>query len=170
MKYARNPSLAAIKSDGTVANPDKDGVITFGSTGTWYIELGSTDAPMLEEIVALSAHLKWNAALAGAVTFEWTNFPATRGNQSQQGGADVASNENGGAGFWVQDKLTSGTNDATPIGAGNTFTAPTLTLGGTNAGAWGVQLADRSARRYRLKLVLSATGTLRMVAHGKLGA
>ena len=170
MKYSRDANLPAIKSDGTTATPDKDGVVTFPSTGTWYIELGSTDAPMCEEVSHLSAHLKWSAALAGAITFEWTNYPATRGNQSQQGAADVATNENAGTGFWVQDNDATNDKVSTAIGAGNSATALTITAGGTNAGAIGVQLRDRSARRYRLKLVLSATGTLRTVAHGKLGA
>lgn len=170
MKYARNPNLTAVKSDGTVAAPDKDGVLTFPSTGNWYIELGSTDAPMCEEVIDLSAWLKWSAALAGTVTFEWTNAPATRGNQSQQGAADVASNENAGTGFWVQDNDATGDKVSPAIGAGNSITNLTITLGGTNAGAIGVQLKDRSARRYRLKFVLSATGTLRALAHGKCGA
>lgn len=170
MKYARNPNLSAVRiTDGVVFAPDKDGLLTLANT-TYFIELGSTDAPMCEEVVDLSVHLKWSAALAGAITFEWTNFPATRGNQSQQGAVDVATNDSAGTGFWLADPLTSGINAATAIGAGNAFTAPTLTAGGTNAGAWGIQLADRSARRYRLKLVLTAGGTLRVVAHGKLGA
>lgn len=170
MKYSRNNKLSAIKADGTVAAPDKDGVITFPSTGTWFIELGSTDAPMCEEVVDLSAHLKWNAALAGTGTFEWTNFPATRGDQSGQGAADTATHENAGAGNWVQDNDATGDKVSTVVGAGNSVTNLTITLGGTNAGAIGLQLKDRSARRYRIKLALTVVGTLRVVAHGKLGA
>ncbi len=169
MKYARNANLSAISAAGAVVSPDKDGLLTLTNT-TYFIELGSTDAPMCEEAVNLAVLLKWSAALAGAITFEWTNFPATRGNQSQQGAADVATNENAGTGFWVQDNDATGDKVSTAIGAGNSATALTITAGGTNAGAIGVQLKDRGARRYRLKLVLSAGGTLRAVAHGKLGA
>lgn len=171
MKYARNQNLSAIKSDGTLATPDKDGLITFPSTGTWFIEIGSTDAPMCEEVIDIAVQLKWSAAFAATgITFEWTNFPATRGNQSQQGAADVASNENAGTGFWVQDNDASGDKLSPPIGTGNTITNLTIVAGGTNAGAVGVQLKDRSARRYRLKLVVTVVGTMRVVANGKCGS
>jgi hypothetical protein len=163
--------LTAIKTDGTLATPDPNtGLITFPSTGTWFIEVGSDMAPMVAQIVALSLHLQWSAALAAAMTFEWSNFAAKKGNTPNVGPDDIAANENGGTGGWLADPMTSGVNAATAIGAGNAFTAPTLTAGGTNAGAWGVQLADRSARRYRIKLVITVVGTLRVVPQGKLGS
>jgi hypothetical protein len=168
MKYCRNQNLTAIKSDGTIATPAASGLLTL-SSGTWYLELGSTDAPMCEEIIDLSVHLKWSALLAGPITFEWTNFPATLGNQSGQGAADVTSID-ATAGNWVQDNEATGDKVSAVVGAANTVTNLTITAGGTTAGAVGIQLKDRSARRYRLKAVLSVGGTLRAVAHGKLGA
>lgn len=111
-----------------------------------------------------------NAAIAVAATLEWTNFPAYKGGLEGMGATDVSSFD-ATAGNWIQDGLTVGIT-STVTGTGNTFTAPTLTFGGTNAGSFGVQLSDRSARRYRLKLVVTTGGTaaLRVSAHGKLGA
>src|SRR5262245_58977098 len=94
--------LRAIKTDNTVATPDPvTNVITFPSTGTWYIEVGEGDAPAVAQIVALALHLQWNSALAAAVTFEWSNFPAKRGTTPNVGPDDTATNENGGTGGWM---------------------------------------------------------------------
>lgn len=172
MNYSRigTGDLSAVKDASTTVTPDKDGYLTLANSTTYYIELGSTEAPMVAETVDFSLHLKWIAALAGTATLEWTNFPDKKGGMPGTGADDVSSFD-ATAGNWIQDGLTVGIT-STVTGTGNTFTAPTLTFGGTNAGSFGIQLSDRSARRYRLKLVVTTGGTaaLRVSAHGKLGA
>jgi hypothetical protein len=172
MNYARigTGDLTAIKDAATIVTPDKDGYLTLANSTTYYIEIGSSESPTVAETVDFSLHLKWIAALAATATLEWTNFPETKGGMPGTGAADVSSFD-ATAGNWIQDGLTVGVN-TTVTGTGNSFTAPTLTFGGTNAGSFGIQLADRSARRYRLKLVVTTGGTaaLRASAHGKLGA
>jgi hypothetical protein len=167
-------ALAAVKSDGTIVVPSAAGDLTL-TAGTYFIELEgslSTRRATLEALLK-SVHLKWSAALAATITFEWTNFleklsiPTTAIGQLNHPAPDVATIENAGTGLWVQDNVATDTYASPVIGASNTITALTIVAGGANAGAVGVQLANRSAARYRLKVVVTVGGTLRVGFHAR---
>lgn len=176
MNYDIPKPLRAIQSTGVITEPDAAGDLTL-PVGTHFIELGGEKEPRTPlETALFSVHPKWNAALAATITFEWTNhgekltIPSATTGQLNKPTVDTESNENAGTGNWLQDNIATDTYASPAFGAGNAIAALTITAGGAAAGAIGVQLANRSARRYRLKVVVTTQGKLRVTTHGKLGA
>lgn len=144
-----------------------DPVLRVGLTlppGTYYIPLGTSEGPICAESWIASVHFKWNAALAATITVESSNFPATTGGNGA-GPADVADYD-ATAGNWIQENPASPTQ-YNISGASNTVSNTTFVAGGAAAGAVILYLANAAARRYRLKLVVTATGVFRAGAIGK---
>ncbi len=135
--------------------------------GTYYFPLGGTAAPTPRETALASAHLKWSAALAATITIETSNFPATLGGASGQGGVDV-SDYSSTAGDWIQENPSTAIVAVT--GSGNSSSAATVTAGGTAAGGCTFHLGNLGTRRARLKVVVTTQGVLRVNGHGKAGA
>lgn len=160
--------LRAIDSSGTLVAPDNTGTVTLG-VGTYYFPFGSTlgGAPLETSLLSLNAY--WSAALAGAFTIEGCNFDATRSGNGQ-GSADISDwAATGGA--WLQYNPTQvGGTYAAAGGAGNSFTALALTLGGTAVGSALINMPDFGFRRARAKIVTTVGGTIRLMPWGKLGA
>lgn len=160
----RSDNLRAIKADGTIVNP-----VTYGSakgctltSGTWYFELGGSEAPLASETPLASGYLQWAAAVAGVATVETAVFPLYEGGQ---GGANVDTASNATTG-WVQQNPPTA---YVPVSAtaGNSSTAAVVTLGGTTAGECEFDVGNMGGRRIRLKLVLTVGGLVRCGANGK---
>lgn len=159
----RSDNLAAFKSDGTPFAPQRDGSAK-GCTltaGTFYFELGGSEAPLASETPLAGGYLQWAAAVAGVATIESGMFPAKEGGQ---GGANTDTTSFSSTG-WVQQNPTTA---YVPVsGAGNSSTAATVTLGGTNAGECEFDVGNVAGRRLRIKLVLTVGGLVRCGANGK---
>lgn len=159
----RSDNLRAYKSDGTIVEPQRDGT-SKGCTltaGTWYFELGGSEAPLASETSVVDAYLQWAAAVAGTITIETALFPAKEGGQ---GGANTDLLPYSTTG-WIQQNPTSA---YVPVnGTGNSATAAVVTAGGTNAGECEFSLGNFGGRRVRIKLVLTVGGLVRCGANGK---
>jgi len=173
MKYAPPGSgdLAAIKADGTVVpvtNSSAAGVGCVLTSGTWYFPIGGVDTPLPVETPYLGIQLQWVAAVAGTITFESCNYPRYL-NGARSGPDDVADNDpNTTKTNWVQQNPTT-LYVPTPTGAGNSATNLTITAGGTNAGGTHLDVGNAGAKRWRVKMVLSVGGVVRVNANGKGG-
>lgn len=132
--------------------------------GTWYVELGASEGPLMSEAWVGSFHVKWNAAFAAVITLEASNFPASPTGNGQ--GTDVTGWEAATAGNWVPENPTTARVD-TLGGASNTISNLTLTAGGAAIGAMLAYIDNAGARRYRLKVVVTTQGELRIGACGK---
>jgi hypothetical protein len=158
----RSDNLRAWKSDGTFVDPT-----TYGSSkgcvltaGTWFFELGGSEAPLASETPISGAHLQWAAAVAGTATIETSHFPAKEGGQ---GGGNTDTTPYSSTG-WIQQNPSTA---YVPVsGTGNSSAQATLTLGGTNAGEASFDIYA-SGRRVRIKLVLTVGGLVRCGANGK---
>ncbi len=167
--------LQAITGGTGVALP----VVYQGAPSAWGVTLASSTTyffPLGGEIIAttpgettlLGIHLRWAAAVAGTATIEVCNFPATY-SATGQGSPDV-SDFDVTAGDWMQwNPAQVGSNYVAVTGTGNSVTAYTVTLGGTNAGGAFFNIADIGAARIRIKLVLTVGGLVRVSSHGKCG-
>lgn len=159
----------AVKSDGTaLARDPVTGLLTFGGTGTWYVELGTSSNSVTPAQTALtSAHCTWSAALAATITVETSNAPTYR-HGFDNGPSFVTSYEAATtAGNWIPENPS--TAIVSVVGTGNSSTAATVTAGGTNAGGCMFHLGNMGARRIRLKIVVTVTGTLSANVVGKIG-
>jgi len=162
---AGSGDLDAIKSDGTLA-PNVEGVGCTLTAGTWYFPFGSQLSPTPADTALIEGQLAWAAAVAGAITVEFTNFPAKRGGLPIGARVDVADND-ATAGNWIQSNPSTAQVDV--VGTGNTVAAATVTAGGTNAGGAMYSMGNVGARRGRFKLVLTVGGVVRSAIHGKVG-
>lgn len=161
----QDADVVAVKSDGTLATftPATGNTIT---AATFYFPLGHGG---FRESSMQTATLLWAAAVAGTLTVEVTNAPRYVGGASS-GPVDV-SDYDATAGNWIPwNPATATPNIVQVTGTGNSATAYTITLGGTNAGGAAIQLAQTGFRRARLKLVASVGGNVRCTLSGKLGA
>lgn len=166
-------ALGLIKSDGTLApaalDPTNGWGVVIPSTGTWYFELGSDLGGAVIETQDQAISLQWTLALAGTLTFGVTTFPATL-SMNGQGAADLATNANSAG--WQLFNPSSASAQAYTVasGAGNSWTALTLTLGGTTAGGAFANMPGTTMKRMRGQLVVTATGFLRALPWGKIGS
>lgn len=163
-----NRDVIAITTAGAQATyADRTGSTI--TVATFYFPLGSAINIMPGETALLSAHLSWSAALAGTLTVEMSNYP--RYFNGAKYGPDDITDFNTVAGNWIQwNPATATPNIVQTAGVGNTATAYTVTLGGTNAGGALINIGDCGFRRVRLKLVASVGGTIRCCVNGKLGS
>lgn len=121
------------------------GSFTLVAGTTYYYPLGGQDAPWL------SAHLKWDAAIALVATIEDCNFPPS----------DVLDYSDN-AGDWIDEDPTTafvGTDGAGVVVANG---VATVTAGSVGGAMWHV--GDTGARRTRLKVAVGATGGEAVVA------
>jgi hypothetical protein len=127
------------------------------AAGTWYVELGSSEGPMTDAILAAFA-ASFNAAFAATFTLQSTCFPASPQGHGQ--GVDVTPWQ-AATNRWFPESLVAA-SVLSAGGAGNAYAAPTFTAGGTNLGGFLGYLANAGARRYRLAVVVTTAGTLRV--------
>jgi|GEM_PF-3165712 len=173
MKYAPpgGGDLAAIKADGTLAPVTVSAAAGVGCTltsGTWYFPVGGNDSPTPGETPYIGIQLQWTAATAGTITFETCNYPRYLGG-ARSGPDDITDNDgNATKTNWVQQNPTT-LYVPTPTGAGNSVANLTITAGGTNAGGTFVDVGNTGAKRWRVKMVLSVGGFVRVNANGKGG-
>lgn len=161
---AKSGNLVPIKSDGTTPNPATSPLDGYAlEAATYYIPLGSSDAPICIETALLAYQLIFNAALAATITLEGTNLPLRP--EGQQGGSDCSDVETG-TGKWMTIAAPTGA-DVQKLGTDNTNSGITLTAGGTNAGGFVVNVPNAGMRRYRLKVVVTNAGNLRTAVAGK---
>lgn len=157
----------AYKSDSTKITHDAvtGNLALLSADTTYYIPLGSTHSPQQAETALVSIHLKWDANLAGTITFESSNFAAHRGN-ADTGPDDVPAWDTT-AGNWVQENPSAAV--VSVVGSGNSATALTITVGGSAAGAAIIHLGNLGTRRGRLKFAITHNGALRVAPWGKVG-
>lgn len=161
-------ALTNSPSTGTVV-PYKqtDKGVTLG-IGTYYFMMGTQDAVLNSQAVMSSCHVAWAAAVAGLITLETCNFPATIGGATtNQGGVDVGDSDTT-VGNWIQENPS--TAIVSTAGSGNSSTAATVTMGGSAIGGCTYQLGNISTKRARLKVVTTVGGIVRCNVHGKGGS
>lgn len=115
------------------------GSFTLVANTTYYYPLGGQDSPVL------SAHIKWDAAIALTATIEDSNFPDS----------EVAWHSDS-AGDWIDEDPTTafvGTD-----GAGVVVTNGVAVVTAGSVGGAMYHVADTGARRTRLKVAVGATG------------
>ena len=116
---------------------------------TYYIPVFVSESP------SVHIHLSWNAALAGTITFETSDFPT----------GDFPDNSTTG---WAQENTASVlTAGGTVTGSGNSLSALTITAGGTTAGTASIHMNQMAAGRLRVKIVTTAAGNLTAASHSK---
>ncbi len=157
-------NLSALTTAGAVVHPDRNSAtpgsrgLTLSSSTTYFIPLDVGDEDLLH------VHMRWNAALAAAITVETCDFGGVYRAVDGTEKTDVSDFDNT-AGNWMQDN-PSGAN-ASAVGTGNSVTALTFTAGGTNAGGGSFHYPNMGARRVRLRVVVTTGGVLRVACNGK---
>jgi hypothetical protein len=164
--------LYAVTSTGGILKTTFSG--TFGysiaipSAGDYYFPIGGERYGAGVETVMHSFNAVFNAALAGTITIEGTNC-AKSTTGVDQGGPDIADNDTTAA--WQTINPTQvGALYAAITGSGNSMTAMTATIGGTNAGGAIWNLPDLGMLRIRLHLAATNPGQIRVSANAKLGS
>ena len=153
--------VPAKSSDGTapvIAPNPRDGYTL--PAGTYYVELSSSEGSLAESWLAAFC-FSFSAALAATFTLESTCYPATP-TGTGVGPADVK-NWDPATNRWFPESLLAA-SVLSAGGAGNAYAAPTYTAGGTNLGGFLAYIVNAAARRYRLKVVVTVQGTLRLGA------
>jgi hypothetical protein len=163
--YAVNSSGAITKSTYATATSWS---IAIGGAGTWYFPIGGERYGAGVETAHHSFTIVFNAALAGTFTIEGTNCAKSMSG-TEQGGPDISDFDTSAA-WQIINPAQAGAIWATTTGGGNSFTALTLTIGGTNAGGALINLPDMGMLRLRGKLVATAAGRIRVSANAKLGS
>ncbi len=158
--YSEN--LPALTSGGVVVVPDRNNATPANrgltlTAATFFIPLNVADESTLH------LTLKWNAAFAGTITVETTDFPATL--PVAGGLADDVTDYSTTAGDWEQENPT--TAYVSTSGTGNSATNLTITAGGTNAGGASFHIGNFGAKRIRLRIVCSTGGILRVGCNSK---
>ncbi len=154
----------AYKSDGTLITQDATGMLTLPA-GTYYVEVGSSSAPLPSRAALVAAHCAWNAALAATITYETSNMPA----QMVPGMGPVVLTSWEAVtvgGNWIPENPS--TAIVAVVGASNSSTAATVTAGGAAIGGCMFHLGNMGARRIRLKIVVTVAGTMMVNVHGKV--
>lgn len=162
--------LVALTAAGVVV-PSARGVGVTLTAATFFVPIGDTNSPTPSEASVIDVQLKWVAAVAGAITLESCNFPMMLDNvgvgPSLPTNATDVSDFDTTAGNWIP--VASAVNQDV-VGTGNTATGNAITAGGTNAGGACYRLVTAGSRRYRIKLVLSVGGIVRVNRRGKNAA
>jgi hypothetical protein len=156
MKILNSSNLAALNGSGTPSSPDPvTGLVSLTATDDFYFPI-----PMAEDGEITSIHILTGAAIVGTFTVESCNFPRKR----NEIGPDDVTDYNETSGNWVKEDPTGAY--VASVGTGWTWT---LLTGVKSAGAGGamIHLGNTAARRLRLKLACTTSGTVRVVAHGK---
>lgn len=138
---------------------------------TYYFPFGSELSPVPADVGIIGLGAIWNAALAATMTIEATNAPAyISGMSGAQGNATDLTDYDSTAG-WVQiDPTLAGVVYANVTGGSNTMTKYTGVAGGANIGAAIWSIPHMGFKRFRLKVVTTVGGLLRVTVHGKAGA
>ena len=138
---------------------------------TYYFPFGGELASVPAECSVLSLSAMWNSVLAATMTIEATNCAATvSGSGAAQGAATDLLDYDSTVG-WVQiDPTLTGNVYAAVTGSSNTMTKYTAVAGAAAAGGaiWSIPMF--AFKRFRLKVVVTVGGLLRVTTHGKLGA
>jgi hypothetical protein len=150
--------LSALNGAGTASDPDPiTGLVTLTATDDFYFVI-----PFAEDGDVTSIHILTGAAITGTFTVETCNFRKKR----NEVGPDDVTDYNEVSGNWVKENPS--TAYVATVGTGWSGGVGDLTLVKT-AGAGGamIHLGNLGARRVRLKLACTTSGTVRVVAHGK---
>jgi hypothetical protein len=134
--------------------------------GTYYAPIGASEALLPGTAIMVAIQAKWNAALAATLTIEACNFPSAIEGVGH-GRADVTDFEATAAQNWIQENDAAAGRGYSAGGGGNVLTILTMVAGGANAGAVNLYLNNAASRRYRLKVVVTTPGLLRVGACGK---
>jgi ABC-type phosphate transport system substrate-binding protein len=151
-------NLSAFNGSGVESGPAAaTGLVTLTATDDYYFPI-----PIARDASPLSIHILTDAVIAGTFTLEACDFPvATDGTNIA-----TVTDWNEVAGNWVQIN-TAVAGYAQGSGTGWTITVLSLVK---TAGAGGaiVNLLDLGVARLRLKANITTSGTMRVMAHGKI--
>lgn len=162
--------VAAIKSDGTTVALNADYSCTLADSTTYYVPFGSSYAPTPSQAAFVGCGLRWAAAVVATITIECTNFPAQGPGAARGGGYDVTDYEATTSCNWVNYAPAGA---YVPVGnasgSSNSASGTTVTAAGSVIGTALYDVAGTSARRWRIKLVVTTGGKVWSNVHGKAG-
>lgn len=150
-------NLTAYNGSGVESAPaGATGLVTLTATDDFYFPI-----PYAGESEIVSIHILTGAAIVGVFTIEMCNFPAP-GSESTNVATVTDYDET--SGNWIKEDPT--TAYVASVGTGWSVTNLTLTK---TAGAGGamIHVGNMGARRMRLKLACTTSGTVRVMTHGK---
>ncbi len=154
MSSLQNSSnLSAFNGSGVESTPAAaSGLVTLTATDDFYFMLPYSEAARVQ-----SVHILTGAAIVGTFTIESCNFPKTTT-------ADGITDWNETSGNWIQENPADAYIPTT--GTGWTVTAATMVKAAGAGGAM-IHLVGFGAKRVRIKLACTTSGTVRVVCHGK---
>lgn len=104
-------------------------------------------------------HLVWDSGLVATITFESCDLPPE----------EFAANTAGISGIWIQQQPPTGYTAISPPGAATVGASPLIiNVPGGTAGGASVLIGTFASRRWRVKVVCTVTGQLRVHQNGKL--
>lgn len=140
-------------------------------SGTFFFPFGSEISPVPAEVGLIGLGAIWSLALAATMTIEATNCAAYQSGMGGSLGAATDLLDYDSTNGWVQiDPTLAGPVFAAATGAGNTMTKYTAVAGGAAGGAAIWSIPQMGLKRFRLKVVVTTGGLLRVTVHGKAGA
>lgn len=142
-----DPITAAGVELAVVREPKASKGATLANATTYYIPFPSDVGSQK----SMSMYIKWASALAAVFTLEATNEPDADAHEA--------------APAWVQ--VNPSTANVPVGGTGHSSTAATVTAVAGNAGCCLFEVPDASARRWRIKAVVTTGALVRFSANGK---
>lgn len=154
--------LDAITSSGApVARDPASGLLTLVA-GTYFVPVGSDQAPTPSMASLCSTQLAWSSAFVATITVETCNFPG--GSERKGAGKDNVTDWDTTAGNWLPQNPST----AYVPCVGGSVSNMTVT---TNAqGGCEFDIGNLGARRERIKLIVTTGGTVRINRRGKNAA
>lgn len=131
--------------------------VTLANSTTYYFPV---TGDMMREAPLVGFALKWASAVVATWTVEVAGFPLYQ-DYSVSSVEDVTDLSTT-AGDWHQ--LNPSTAYVSVTGSGNSATALTITAGGSAAGGAWIDLGNCAASRYRIKVVVTTGGLVRVGA------
>lgn len=132
------------------ADTDGSKGVTLANSTTYYVPV----PPELAAYPLASVHLVWAAAVAATITLEVSDLPAAEAGDASET-----------AGHWCPYNPTG--SYVPVVGSGNSAADATVTAGGSAAGAAFFGVSEISARRLRIKIVVTTGGLVRIACGGK---
>jgi len=150
---------ALLTTNGTPVEPDSNGFVTL-TAATYVFVLGGTADMPLE-----SVHIVTDGTIAASsMSWETSNLPRTVGDPSSSTD-DVTDWDVSTVGAWVKEDPT--TAYVATVGTGWTVANMTVTAKTAGTGGLMLHVGNLGCKRFRLKVVCTTGGTMRVATHGK---
>jgi hypothetical protein len=167
-------NLSAIREDGTEFPAARLGLsTTWGVTlgvGTYYFPFGASKSPVPAESPLVAVQVIGAAAVAATFSLEDAIFPATTSPGDGRGAVDVTDFEPSSTqARWMPENPADAVVSVTGTGWAVTASTATVTSAGTNLGGAVWHVGNMGTPRWRLKVVTTVGGLVRVAVHGKGG-